>query len=189
MKNLHTLSDHDLVKLIQQNDNEAIGELYARYYQPVYHKCLSIVKDQDRAFDLAQESLMQAFEKISQFRGDSSFSTWLYIITHRYCLQALRKKQIVFAQDTDLSFERDLFAENPDEKIEEEQTMLSLLGKLPDSDQELLKLKYYDGISIDALEKMFQLSASAIKMRLKRAKEKLNEMYVQSLALDFAPIY
>ena len=193
MKNLHTLEDHELVKLIQQHDTEAIGELYASYYEPVYRKCSCIVKDNDLAFDLAQESLIQAFEKISQFRGDSTFSTWLYIITHRHCLQALRKKKIVFMQDSYANIEDDKFsiAENSSDKFEEEQKMLGLLGKLPDDDQELLKLKYYDGISIAALQTMFHLSASGIKMRLKRAKEKekVNELYAQSVAFDFAPIY
>ncbi len=86
-----TVSDEDLVKAIRLDDRKALGELYNRYYKKVFNKCFSFTKKQEEAFDLAQEALMKAFDNIHSFKGESSFSTWLYTITHRHCLAALRK--------------------------------------------------------------------------------------------------
>src|SRR5436190_2896757 len=83
--------DEELVRAIRQDDRAALGELYNRYYKKVFNKCFSFTRKQETAFDLAQEALMKAFDNIHSFKGESSFSTWLYTITHRHCLAALKK--------------------------------------------------------------------------------------------------
>jgi len=89
---LNSLIDSQLIELIHSGNREAFGELYHRYYKKVYHRCLSFTKDPDEAFDLAQEALMKAFDKLYTFRGDSAFSTWLYTITTRHCLAVGKRK-------------------------------------------------------------------------------------------------
>jgi RNA polymerase sigma factor (sigma-70 family) len=182
------LSDEQLISFIRLGDRKAFGELYSRYYKKVYHKCLSIIKDQDEAFDLAQETLMKSFDKLSTFRGESSFSTWLFIITQRHCLAALRKeKKSVIIQEEPNSNASDTWAspilEDADQRIEQEKIMFGLLNSLPDSEIQLLTLKYRDGESIENLQNKLNLSSSAVKMRLKRSKEKLNTLY--GLALTY----
>ena len=61
---ISNLSDEALVKAIRQDNREALGELYNRYYKKVFSKCYSFTKNQEEAFDLAQESLMKAFDHI-----------------------------------------------------------------------------------------------------------------------------
>jgi RNA polymerase sigma-70 factor (ECF subfamily) len=183
-------SDEELITAILANDTDALGELYNRYYKKVFQKCLSLVKDPDEAFDLAQEALLKAFDHLKNFRKDSSFSTWLYIIAHRHCLLALRKKNKNGVQSTEaLDEEADRLAENSDEverRIESETIMFSLITQLPEADKELLFLKYREGESIESLQEKLQLSTSAIKMRLKRSKEKLNNVYVVALSVGLA---
>jgi RNA polymerase sigma-70 factor (ECF subfamily) len=183
-------SDEELITAILANDTDALGELYNRYYKKVFQKCLSLVKDPDEAFDLAQEALLKAFDHLKNFRKDSSFSTWLYIIAHRHCLLALRKKNKNGVQSTEaLDEEADRLAENSDEverRIESETIMFSLINQLPEADKELLFLKYREGESIESLQEKLQLSTSAIKMRLKRSKEKLNNVYVVALSVGLA---
>jgi RNA polymerase sigma-70 factor (ECF subfamily) len=183
-------SDEELITAILANDTDALGELYNRYYKKVFQKCLSLVKDPDEAFDLAQEALLKAFDHLKNFRQDSSFSTWLYIIAHRHCLLALRKKNKNGVQSTEaLDEEADRLAENSDEverRIESETIMFSLINQLPEADKELLFLKYREGESIESLQQKLQLSTSAIKMRLKRSKEKLNNVYVVALSVGLA---
>lgn len=183
-------SDEELIAAILTNDADALGELYNRYYKKVFQKCLSLMKDPDEAFDLAQEALLKAFDHLKNFRKDSSFSTWLYIIAHRHCLLALRKKNKNGVQSTEtLNEEADRLAENTDEaehRMESEAIMFSLINQLPEADKELLFLKYGEGESIEALQQKLQISTSAIKMRLKRSKEKLNNVYVVALSVGLA---
>jgi RNA polymerase sigma factor (sigma-70 family) len=178
-------SDEQLICLINAGESDAFGELYNRYYKKVFHKCLSIIKDPERAFDLAQETLMKTFNKLNTFRGESTFSTWLFIITQRHCLAALRKeKKNITTIEPGHAFHNvsTTFAmEEADQRIEQETIMFGLLNSLPDSEIQLLLLKYRDGESIETLQTRLNLSSSAIKMRLKRSKERLNSMYALAL--------
>jgi len=183
---LSSLIDSQLIGLIHSGNREAFGELYHRYYKKVYHRCLSFTKDPDEAFDLAQEALMKAFDKLYTFRGDSAFSTWLYTITTRHCLAGWKKENkknsIPLLAVDQQSYE----LPDPDgmaERVEQETIMFRLLNALPEPELQLLTLKYKDGVSIENLQSALDLSPSAIKMRLKRSKEKLNLLY--SLALTY----
>jgi len=184
---LKSLNDSQLIGLIQGGNREAFGELYDRYYKKVYHRCLSFAKDPDEAFDLAQESLMKAFDKLYTFRGDSSFSTWLYTITTRHCLAGWkkehRKKGVALPGQADQPHFDLPEADGAVDRVEQETIMFQLLQALPEPELQLLMLKYKDGVSIERLQSTFDLSSSAIKMRLKRSKEKLNALY--SLALTY----
>jgi len=189
MKNYEKISDEELISRILTNDDNAQGELYNRYYKKVFHKCLAIVKDHDDAFDLAQESLMKAFNSLKKFRGESSFSTWVYVITHRHCLEVLRKRSRKIVSNAGLLTDPDcdLLKDNSDdseENAEAEKIMVDLVNKLPQGERELLVLKYSQGESIESLQSIFHLSASAIKMRLKRSKEKLNQLYAFAMATN-----
>ena len=180
MNNLEKSSDADLIVLILSDDSNALGELYSRYYQKVFQKCLTMIKDHDQAFDLAEESLMKAFDNLKGFRGGSSFSTWLYTITHRHCLEALRKQSRKNVQSSSNLEENDEpvsdFFETADLE-EREATMFALINALPAEERNLLLLKYTQGETIESLQKSLEISSSAIKMRLMRTKEKLNQLY------------
>jgi RNA polymerase sigma factor (sigma-70 family) len=174
------LTDDHLITLIHQGNREAFGELYHRYYKKVYRKCLSFTKDADEAFDLAQEALIKAFDKLYTFRGESTFSTWLFTITQRHCLAALKKvrkkNNTPFSESDHYHFD----SPEPDaahDRVEQETIMFSLIHALPATERQLLTMKYKDGESIETLQGIMDLSASAVKMRLKRSKERLNLLY------------
>jgi RNA polymerase sigma-70 factor (ECF subfamily) len=180
LKNAH---DDQLIVFIRGGNRDAFGELYHRYYKKVFHRCLGFTKDPDEAFDLAQEALMKAFDKLHTFRGDSAFSTWLFTITTHHCLASWKKgsKQPLPRKDPqhfDLIEGEDL-----GDRLEQETIMFKLLNTLPAPELHLLTLKYKEGVSIENLQSTFELSSSAIKMRLKRSKEKLNVLY--GLALTY----
>jgi RNA polymerase sigma factor (sigma-70 family) len=192
MKTFKNTTHEELIRAILQDDHHALGELYNRYYRKVFQKCLSFVKDHDEAFDLAQEALMKAFENLKSFRGDSSFSTWLYIITHRYCLGALRKRNRMIVKTSPVNFGGDessdliIASEEAVDLDEQEYIMFCLINKLPEAERELLMLKYSQGESIASLQSTLHLSSSAIKMRLKRTREKLNQLYLLASTIGLA---
>ncbi|MBY0433651.1 MAG: RNA polymerase sigma factor [Cyclobacteriaceae bacterium] len=185
---LSTASDEELVNAIRKDDRHALGELYNRYYKKVFHKSYSFTKNQEEAFDLAQEALMKAFDNLHSFKGESSFSTWLYTITHRHCLAALKKngRHQFQALEENVTSEDDTYdlspvAEESSDRSEQELIMYSLINALPEKERNLLNLKYLQGESIEALQTQLNVSASAIKMRLKRTREKLNMLYALAM--------
>ncbi len=181
---LKNLSDDQLISSIKHGNREAFGELYHRYYKKVFRKCLSFTRDPDQAFDLAQEALLKAFDKLYTFRGDSSFSTWLFTITQRHCLAAWKKEStkkswmLISETNTPDDFPG---SEGSNDRIEQETIMFGLLHALPETELDLLTMKYKDGETIENLQSVLDLSSSAIKMRLKRSKEKLNTWYALAL--------
>ena len=64
--------------------------------------------------------------------------------------------------------------------------MFTLINKLPETEKELLLMKYSKGESIDSLQAMYHISSSAVKMRLKRSKEKLNQLYMVATSTGLA---
>ena len=176
MKLLDNLTDEQLVRqAIIENDRDALGNLYNRYYKRVFQKCLSIVKDPDMAFDLAEEAILKAFDNLKGFKGQASFSTWLYVITHRHCITTITRKNK--QAKALITMDREIHTTDHLAQEDQEAVMFSLINNLPETERKLLLLKYSEGESIETLHEMFQLSASAIKMRLKRSKDKLNELY------------
>jgi len=176
MKLLDNLTDEQLVRqAIIENDRDALGNLYNRYYKRVFQKCLSIVKDPDMAFDLAEEAILKAFDNLKGFKGQASFSTWLYVITHRHCITTITRKNK--QAKALITMDREIHTTDHLAQEDQEAVMFSLINNLPETERKLLLLKYSEGESIETLQEMFQLSASAIKMRLKRSKDKLNELY------------
>jgi RNA polymerase sigma factor (sigma-70 family) len=196
IKNLSTATDEALVSAIREGDRHALGELYNRYYKKVFHKCFSFTKDQAEAFDLAQESLMKAFDNIHSFKGESSFSTWLYTITHRHCLAALKKSgrfqfssiEENFMTDEPYGQDTSPVSEETSERAEQELIMYSLFNALPERERSLLNLKYLHGESIENLQTQLNISGSAVKMRLKRTREKLNTLYALALTVGLEQV-
>ena len=177
------LSDEELVeKIVAKNDTMLFGVLYDRYARMVYNKCYGFARSQDEAEDLTQDVFLMLFVKLASFKGKSKFSTWLYSFTYNFCVNYVnRNKQRKISDKSvpmdDVDYK--VADEVPDESIYEMKAhkLEKALGMLSAEDKSILLLKYQDGASIKELAELMELGESAIKMRLKRAKGKLLEIY------------
>ena len=68
------------------------NELLARYHVRILRWCYRFTRDRESSADLAQEVLLRAYRSLGSFRGDSRFSTWIYVITRNHCMTALKKR-------------------------------------------------------------------------------------------------
>jgi RNA polymerase sigma-70 factor (ECF subfamily) len=84
----------DLVSRAKQGDQEAFAALYELHRKRVYSLCLRMTGDVHEAEDLAQDAFIHVFRKLDTFRGDSTFSTWLYRVAFNTVLMRLRKRQL-----------------------------------------------------------------------------------------------
>ena len=91
--NPHRTSDLELVKRAQQGESDAFAALFSAHKCKVYSLCLRLTSNPTEAEDLTQDAFLQAFRKLSSFRGDSAFSTWLYRIAVNTALMHFRKKE------------------------------------------------------------------------------------------------
>src|SRR5476649_1514019 len=86
-------TDDQLVKAARGGALEAFEELVARHRDQIYARAFSMMRDEQDAIDLSQEAWIKGWQRLAQFQGDASFTTWLTRITINLCLDALRKKK------------------------------------------------------------------------------------------------
>ncbi|MDT0608599.1 RNA polymerase sigma factor [Croceitalea rosinachiae] len=177
------LTDEELVtKIVAKNDTMLFGVLYDRYSRMVYNKCYGFSKSQDEAEDLTQDVFLMLFIKLASFKGKSKFSTWLYSFTYNFCVNYVNRNKQRKMSDKSIPMdnaEYKLSEEVPDESIYEMKAsrLAKSLDMVSPEDKSILLLKYQDGTSIKELCDLLEIGESAVKMRLKRAKSKLLEIY------------
>ncbi len=177
------LSDEELVKqIVANNDPMLFGKLYDRYAKMVYNKCYGFAKSADEAEDLTQDVFLQLFIKLRTFKGKSKFSTWLYSFTYNFCVNYVNRNKQLKIRDKSVQVEvseHKLTEEVPDESLYEMKAdkLKKCLELISAEDKSILLLKYQDGASVKELVTLMEIGESAVKMRLKRAKERLLEIY------------
>jgi len=175
-------TDTELVKeIVDRKDALLFGELYDRYSQLVYNKCLGFSKSEKEAEDLTQDIFLMLFVKLGSFKGTSKFSTWLYSFSYNFCVNYVNRNKERKIKDNSVNFEtrEEVPVEVTDNLLLQMQVdkLKKALELIAPEDKSLLLLKYQDGASIKELEDVLDIKSSAIKMRLKRAKAKVVEMY------------
>jgi RNA polymerase sigma factor (sigma-70 family) len=87
------LNDQELIALLREKNEPAFRILVETYRNRVFHTVLNILQDQPDAEDAAQETFIQVFESISNFKGESSLSTWIYRIAVHKALDKIRRRK------------------------------------------------------------------------------------------------
>ncbi len=174
-------SDEDIVKLyLQTQDGRYFDQLYNRYSGKVYGKCISLLKNEEKAADAMQDVFVKILLNLSKFSGKSRFSTWLYSITYNYCIDTIRKKKKdpLVAVD-DLTNQHDTAEDVEDSFILETNIarLKVVLEEIPVKDKAILLMKYQDEMSIKEIGSITDKSESAVKMKIKRAKQKFQKVY------------
>ena len=178
------LSDEHLVEAIVSTNNTLLFEvLYDRYARLVYNKCYGFAKDEDEAKDLTQDVFLKLFVKLASFKAKAKFSTWLYAFTYNHCVnyvtrntaKKFEKQSVDYKDIENLS---DDYDEDDNSflnmKIEKLKIALELISP---EEKMILLLKYQDFLSIKEIESALGIGESAVKMRIKRAKDKLITVY------------
>jgi RNA polymerase sigma-70 factor (ECF subfamily) len=187
-KSVRNPSDEQLIRAYLDGDNNSLGIIYKRYYEKVFHKCLSFCGNHDDAFDLAQDILMKTFSQIETFKGSSKFSTWLFVITTNHCIsnasrsrhECCLKAEAAYPFAADDLDDEERIARQRREDLESR--MDEFLLQLPENDRRMLTLKYRMDYSIKDLQREFRLTASAVKMRLLRARNKMGQIILDGEA-------
>ncbi len=153
--------------------------LYKRYSAKVYARCISMLKSEELAQDAVQDVFIKILTNLSRFGGKSKFSSWLYSITYNHCIDFIRrnKKKVTVGIDNVLELKAE--ASEVDDKLLLEtkfQQMKDIMEEMPSKDKAVLLMKYQDGMSIKEISSLTSKSESAVKMQIKRAKEKFMQM-------------
>lgn len=176
------LEDNDLVfNIVETRNTEMFGLLYDRHAPKVYNKCLFFLHDPIEAQDLTHDIFVHLFVKLHTFKGESKFTTWLYSLTYNFCVNYIQRDVEKINKKEEI---RDDIMESSENTISDKQLFEMRFDKLQRSmneidpnDKALLIMKYQDNFSIKEIMGALGIAESAVKMRLKRAKIKLLDVY------------
>ncbi len=179
--------DADLVARLKAGDQLAYGELVEQNANRIYRVALRMLGNEADAEDVLQETFLSAFKSIDRFEGRASLSTWLYRIATNAALMRLRRKEPVQVS-VDEPIERDDgdlmprqffdFCCLPEETLLREEAqaeMLRAVDELTPALRSVFVLRDIEGLSTQETADALDLSISAVKSRLMRARLKLRE--------------
>ncbi|MDN3642002.1 sigma-70 family RNA polymerase sigma factor [Lutimonas halocynthiae] len=173
-------SDQIYIDKVLSGDTNAFAYLINKYKDMTYTIAIKIVKSHEDAEEVAQDSFLKAYEKLNTFKGNAKFSTWLYTIVYRNSITKIRKKKVDTSDIDDYVIdnhsEGDEFPQIEAMKNEEQQKYVrEAIDKLPEKDALLITLFYMNDSSIEEIEQITGLTQSNIKVKLFRARKKLNQ--------------
>lgn len=166
------------IEAVRKGNVQAFSFLVEKYQKLVYTLALKLLKKPEEAEEMAQDTFIKAFQKLDSYEGKSKFSTWLYSITYNACISELRKRRIEFKSlddrqisDQDEQKMHDYYRET--RKEDQEKYLNLALAKLPEDDQVLVTLYYYENQSMDEISQITGLTVSNIKVKIHRARKRM----------------
>ncbi len=165
----------------QQGSDEAFTNLVETYQKHVYNLCYRMLGEPESAEDAAQETFLRAFQHIHRYDRKRPFATWLLSIAAHYCIDRLRRRKFSMASidqdEEEGGFELpDADAPNPESEIvhnEQREQMQGLLKRLDSVDRAAIVLRYWNDCSEAEIAEALNLTVSAVKSRLHRARREL----------------
>lgn len=156
---------------MKQNQNE-FAQMVKAHKETIYTVCYMFSKDADEVNDLFQEVLMNLWQGMSQFRGESKMDTWIYRVSLNTCISSERKKKQ--HATVPLSMEIDLFRDE-DEDSRQIQALYHRIHQLKVLDRAIVLL-WLENLSYEEIASIVGISAKNVSVRLYRIKEQLKQM-------------
>ena len=185
---LTELSDRELVERCQRGRLEAYGELVARYRHRVYALALSMVRNEQDATDLCQETFVKGWQAIRGFKKNASFYTWLYRITTNLCIDHVRRRdrrptvefQEAVDQDTDAGIEvppsNQPLPTDEVRRRELRELIEAALERLSPEHRVVVQLREFEDMDYAAIAKVVGCSMGTVMSRLHYARKHLQKL-------------
>ena len=190
--------EKEVIDKAKANDQLAFNTLFNKYWDPVYSFLVSRTADPTKAEELAIETFSKAFDRIESFDNKLAFVSWIMTIAKNHHIDKFRssKKQSEKTnQVSDFnSHEITSLEPSPEELLISNQDLdhvLIQIKSLKKDYRTILKLRYFDDLTLKQIEQVLDESASTVRVKLFRAKKmlanKLNREYIQLIQIRSWP--
>lgn len=176
-------TDDKLIEKALKGQQSAWRKLVDRYEKHVYQYALRMTSNQHDAMDIMQETFISVCRSLADFRGDSSFKTWVLKIAHFRCIEFYRRRKW-FADESELQH-MDASPEHscPEFAFDNAQTnskLLSMMKILPFEQKLIVELKIFQGQTFDTIGQQLGISTNTVKSRFYTALDKLKSVLEKS---------
>jgi RNA polymerase sigma-70 factor (ECF subfamily) len=165
-----------LIERAVAGDERAFAELVTRYQTAVYNLAYRMLGDAGEAEDAAQEVFLRIYRRLATYDADHRFSTWVLSIASHYCIDLLRRKRPWLVPLENISNWMRARSRGPEAAAlaqEQQDTVRSLLSRLPEHYRLVLLLRYWHDLGYEEIAEVVDLPVSTIKARLHRARNAL----------------
>lgn len=174
------LDDQDIIAAVLNGNVNTYRVLVERYQKPIFNLMVRMTGSHSDALDLAQETFVQAYEKLGHFKNGSRFFPWIYTIGINRARNFLRKRKVEKCSLNE-TWEETLPAACSVPSVEKADPLdvhylQQALVQLPYDYREAVMLHYREGFSMEEIAQSLQLSVSGAKMRVHRGLEKLRHI-------------
>jgi len=173
-----------LVQRAQKGDHDAFAALVDEHQRYVYNLALRVVKDENEALDLTQETFVRAWTALPNFKGQSQLRTWLYRIVTNLCYNRLPnlRRSLNDLGDEVMEDIPETNFNTPAQEFESNEIRRHLYQAIENLDENyrlLITLRYQNELSYDEIASTLNLPLGTVKTGIFRAKEQLRKMLVQ----------
>lgn len=188
-------TDIEIISAVLSGNQQAYAQIVQRHKAFVFTLVLRYIKSREDAEEVAQDVFVKAYRALSDFKGASKFSTWLYTIVNTTCISFLRKKKLeIQSMENDQVLEA---LENRDSGMNanqiEQKSKLAMVNKaiglLNSDDAEIVTLFYKGEQSLEEIAQVLGIEANAVKVRLHRARTRLKEKMQTHFAAEVKDLY
>jgi RNA polymerase sigma-70 factor, ECF subfamily len=175
--------DAEVIRQVLQGNTAMFELLMRRYNERVYRAARAILRDEQEAEDVMQQTYVNAFTHLGQFNGSSQFSTWLTRIAINESLARVRRQGRYEVFDDELSGIEPFASRNPAENPERQAFTTELrellewaIDRLPDGAREVFVLREVEGLSTADVAESLGVSMDVVKTRLSRGRAALRRI-------------
>ena len=169
--------DKELLKKALSGDISAFEELVSSNEKRIYNLCYRMMKSDQDAQDMAQESLIKAWKSLRKFNMKAAFSTWLYKIAVNTCLDELRRRKGNTQSIEELKEKGHTIKDEKSENFEKESDLKYVLTQAMDNlepkEKAIIVLKDIQGYSYEEISIILDCPVGTVRSRLSRSRKKL----------------
>jgi len=180
LKSKGLVTPENLVELLQQKNEAALGYLYDHYSGALYGVLLKMLKEPELCQDLLQESFVKIWKNIERFdAGKASLYTWMLNITRNNAIDYIRSKRNK-NQQKNQGIDNFVYALESNQKFNPQHIGLNELVKsLPAEQQQIVQLSYFEGFTQQEISEEYDIPLGTVKSRGRAALQKLKKMFNQ----------
>lgn len=183
------MDELSLIKRVQQGDMQVFNELIAPYIKPAYNIALKYLKNREDAQDISQDAFVKVMKSIGAFKGNASFSTWLYRIVINLCHDFYNKNK---KREEALEHLVLNYSEDDEERVlqkDRAQVIHEIFQEMEEEKRAILILRDVQGFRYDEIADILNIPIGSVKSKISRARERFKQIaysdcnYLEALSI------